>query len=169
MKILETERLIIREIIETDEEFILDLLNQPSFVNNVGDRNVRTIEQSREFIQERFRASYKNFGFGLYAVKLKETNATIGICGFVKRDFLAEADLGFAVLPEFERKGYGFESALAMMNYGRKTLNFGRILAITSPHNEASGKLLEKLGFKFEELITPPNDTEMVKLFVSEI
>lgn len=163
MMILETERLKIREITESDAGFILDLLNQPSFINNIGDRNVRTLEQSAEFIENRFRAAYAKFGFGLYAVELKETGAPIGICGFVKRDYLADADIGFAFLPQYERRGYGFESASAMLDYGRETLNFKQVAAIVSPHNEASAKLLEKLGLHFEKMIKP--DAEEIRLF----
>src|SRR6478672_9946174 len=106
MKILETERLILREIDETDDAFMLDLLNQPSFIKYIGDRNVRTLEQAREFIESRYRQSYRINGFGLYAVEVKDTNTAIGICGFVRRDSLPDADIGFAFLPQFEGKGY---------------------------------------------------------------
>jgi RimJ/RimL family protein N-acetyltransferase len=165
MKILETERLILREVIESDDAFMLDLLNQPSFIKYIGDRNVRNLEQSRDFIENRYRASYRNNGFGLYAVELKENKTPIGICGFVRRDTLPDADIGFAFLPQYERKGYAFESASAVMEYGRKVLGLKRVLAITSVDNESSGRLLGKLGFKFDGLVTLPGDTEEIKLF----
>ncbi len=165
MKILETERTILREVTKDDAEFILDLLNQPSFIKNIGDRNVRTIEQARGYIESRFTESYKKFGFGMWAVVLKETNQPIGICGLVKRDSLPDADIGFAFLPQFERKGYAFESANAVMEYGRDALNLKRVLAITSKDNESSGRLLGKLLFKFERLIVLPGDDEELKLF----
>ncbi len=172
MKILETERLILREIVETDDEFVLDLLNQPSFIKYIGDRNVRTIEQSREFIENRYRQSYREHGFGLYAVELKSQipnpKSQIGICGFVKRDSLPDADIGFAFLPQFCGKGYALESANAVMKYGRDVLGLARVLAITSQDNESSGRLLEKIGFKFESLIKMPPDTEELKLFSSD-
>lgn len=168
MNILETERLKIREVDKTDADFILDLLNQPSFIKNIGDRNVRTIEESREFIENRFRASYEANGFGLYTVELKENGAKIGICGFVKRDFLPEADLGFALLPQYERRGYAFESASEMMKYGREKLGFETVLAITSLHNQASAKLLKKLGFREDKTIESPTPGETLRLFVSE-
>src|SRR5215213_9907930 len=132
MKILETERLIIREIGESDDAFMLDLLNQPSFIKYIGDRHVRNLEQSRDFIENRYRASYRNNGFGLYAVELKENQTPVGICGFVRRDTLPDADIGFAFLPQFERKGYAFESASAVMEYGREVLGLRRVLAITT-------------------------------------
>jgi RimJ/RimL family protein N-acetyltransferase len=168
MKILETERLILREIVEADAEFMLDLLNQPSFIKYIGDRNVRTTEQAREFIETRYRKSYREHGFGLYAVELKENLTPIGMCGFVKRDSLPDADIGFAFLPQFEKKGYAFESAEAAMKYGREVLGLRRVLAITTPDNESSGRLLEKLGFKFERLIQSPPDNEELKLFSSD-
>jgi [ribosomal protein S5]-alanine N-acetyltransferase len=169
VKILETERLILREIVERDAEFILDLLNQPSFIRYIGDRRVRDIEQAREFIETRYRRSYRENGFGLYAVELKETSAPIGMCGFVKRDSLPAADIGFAFLPQFEGKGYAFESAQAVINYGRERLNFDRVLAITTPDNFSSEKLLGRLGFKLERMISMPTedggDSEELKLF----
>ena len=168
MKILETERTILREVTRDDAEFVLDLLNQPSFIKFIGDRNVRTIAEARDYIESRFTKSYKQFGFGMYAVELKETNAPIGICGFVKRDSLPDADIGFAFLPQYERKGYAFESSDAVMKYGRDILGLGRVLAIISKDNESSGRLLEKINFKFERLIKmPPNDEEL-KLFSSD-
>ena len=165
MKILETERTILREVTKDDAEFVLDLLNQASFIRYIGDRNVRTLQQARDYIESRFTASYKKFGFGMWAVVLKETKSLAGICGFVKRDSLPEADIGFAFLPQFERKGYAFESAAAALRYGKSVLNFKHTLAITSKDNESSGKLLSKLDFKFERLIALPGGNEEVKLF----
>ena len=89
-------------------------------------------------------------------------------CGFVKREGLPDADIGFAFLPQFEKNGFAFESAFAVMKYGREVLHLTRVLAITSQDNESSIKLLEKLGFKFERLITMPNDTEELNLFSFE-
>ena len=188
MNILETQRLILRELETSDDEFIVDLLNQPSFIKYIGDRNVRNLEQAREFIKNRYRASYTQHGFGLYAVELrfqisdfkfqisdleiqnpksKIQNRVIGICGFVKRDTLPDADIGFAFLPEFERKGYAFESAEAMMKYGKEVLGLKRVLAITTQDNESSGRLLAKLGFKYDNLIESGGET--LKLFSANV
>ncbi len=116
-------------------------------------------------MESRFTESYKKFGFGMYAVELKETSAPIGICGFVKRDSLPEADIGFAFLPQLKKKGYAFESANAVMKYGREILNLNPVLAITSKDNESSGRLLAKLRFNFERLIVLPGSDEELKLF----
>jgi len=169
VKILETERTILREVIKDDAEFILDLLNQPSFIRYIADRNVRSVQEATDYIESRFTQSYKQFGFGMYAVVLKETNTPIGICGFVKRDSLPDADIGFAFLPQYEKKGYAYESAAAVMKYGRDVLQLKRVLAITSQDNESSGRLLEKINFKFERLIKLPPGDEELKLFSSEI
>ena len=167
MKILETERTILREVAEDDAEFILDLLNQPSFIRYIGDRNVRTIDEARVYIESRLTKSYRKFGFGMWAVQLKETNVAAGLCGFVKRDSLPEADIGFAFLPQYAGQGYAFESAAAALEYGRNVLNLNPVLAITSKDNESSGKLLGKLDFKFERLVKLPHDDEELKLFSS--
>lgn len=167
MKILETERTILREAVATDAAFILDLLNQPKFIKYIGDRNVRTVEQARDYIESRFTQNYKKFGYGFYVVELKSGDVPIGICGFVKRDTLPDADVGFAFLPQFEHQGYGFETASAVMRYGTVTLKLPRVLAITSRDNESSQKLLEKIGLKFERLIVLSGDSEELKLFSS--
>jgi len=167
VKILETERLTLRELISADDaEFVFALLNTPKFIQYIGDRGVRSVEQAREFIENRYRQSYSDHGYGLYAVELKTDNTAVGMCGFVRRDTLPGPDLGFAFLPEYEGKGYGYESANAVMQYGRETLGFATVLAITSQDNEVSGKLLEKLGFKFDRLIESGDET--LKLFSSE-
>jgi RimJ/RimL family protein N-acetyltransferase len=170
VKILETDRLCIREI-ETaaDAEFTLRLLNTPKFIKYIGDRKVRSIDEARVFIRDRYRKSYEIHGYGLYVVDLKpDGDSTVGeqtgICGFVRRDSLPAPDLGFAFLPEHEGKGYGFESADALLKYGRETLKFEEVLAITTVDNEVSGNLLEKLGFAFEKQTETP-EGEILNLY----
>lgn len=162
VKILETDRLILRELDSAaDAEFILELLNTPKFIKHIGDRGVRSAEQAREFIDDRYRASYREHGYGLYAVDQRSGGSAVGICGFVKRDYLEHADIGFAFLPEFERRGYGFESASAILEYGRDRLDFKRVFAITSQDNDVSGKLLTKLGFSCNGIFATPDDEEL--------
>ena len=162
--ILETERLIVRELDSaSDAEFICALLNTPKFIQYIGDRGVRSTEHAAKFIEGGYRQSYLDHGYGLYAVELKD-GTQIGMCGFVRRDTLPGPDIGFAFLPEHERQGFGYESAAAMMKYGRDVLGFATVYAITSPDNDASGSLLEKLGFRFDHLIDSP-DGENLKLF----
>lgn len=168
MNILTTERLLIRELdAEADANFINRLLNSEKFIKYIGDRNVRSLEDARDFIRDRYRKSYEDHGYGLYCVELKDSGTPVGMCGFVRRDTLPGPDIGFSFLPEFEGKGYGFESAEAMMRYGRERLGFSTVLAITTLDNEASGRLLGKIGFAFDKTIETP-EGETLKLFRAE-
>jgi len=160
--ILETERLLLREVDSAiDAEFIFELLNTPKFIKYIGDRGVRNVEQAREFIENRYRKSYVDNGYGLYLVQITPTSMPIGMCGFVKRDYLEFPDLGFAFLPEYEGKGFGFESATAVLEYGRSELCFSKVQAITTQDNSVSVRLLKKLGFTFDRVITNPEGEEL--------
>lgn len=148
-----------------DAGFILNLLNQPSFIQFIGDRNVRDLAEARRYIENKFVESYQRLGFGLYLVELKPENTPIGICGFVKRDTLPHADIGFAFLPEYWSQGYGVEAARATLRYGQNVLEFKRILAITTKDNHSSAKLLAKIGFKYEGLMRLSEADAESKLF----
>jgi ribosomal-protein-alanine N-acetyltransferase len=167
MKILETERLLIRELDSAlDAEFVFALLNSEGFLKYIGDRGVRTLDDSRNFIETRYKKSYRDNGYGLYAVELREGGIPAGLCGFVRRDTLDGPDIGFAFLPDHERKGYGFESASAMMDYGADSLGFDEVFAITTLDNNASIRLLNKLGFSLLRVIDTP-EGERLNLFSS--
>jgi RimJ/RimL family protein N-acetyltransferase len=168
LTVIETQRLVLRRLGTDDAEFILDLLNQPSFLRYIGDKEVRNNEDAIRYIQTGPVASYERFGFGLYLVELKETGVSIGICGLLKRDSLPDVDIGFAFLPSYWSRGYGLESAAAVMTYGREALGLRRIVAITSPDNDASIRLLEKIGLRFERLIKLSADQPEVSLFGSK-
>ena len=169
MKVLETDRLILRRLSVEDTAFILELVNDPLWLRFIGDRGVRTLEDARAYILKGPVAMYERVGFGLYLVEHKRDGVPLGICGLIKRDGLDDVDLGFAFLPEFRAQGYAYESAVAVLAYGRQMFGLKRIVAITSPDNERSVRLLEKLGFTFEKMIQLPNDSEAVKLFASGI
>ena len=164
MTVLETKRLMLRHLSPDDAPFILELLNQPSFLRFIGDKNVRSREDAVRYLETGPLASYERFGFGLYRVGLKDTGTPIGMCGLLKRDTLPDADIGFAFLPDYWSAGYAFEAAEAVMNYGRG-LGLKRIVAITSFDNEASIKLLGKIGMQFEGVIKLADDQPEVKLF----
>ena len=164
MTVLETKRLVIRKLTDADAEFIVDLLNQPSFLRYIGDKGVRNTDDAVRYIQAGPIASYDRFGFGQYLVELKETSVPIGMCGLLKRDTLPDVDVGFAFLPQYWTQGYAFEAADAVMVYGREVLGLRRIVAITSLDNTASIRLLEKMGLKFEGLLKLPEQGE-VRLF----
>ncbi|MDX1546742.1 MAG: GNAT family N-acetyltransferase [Rhodothermales bacterium] len=167
--ILETERLVLGTLTPEDEAFILDLLNQPSFLRFIGDRGVRTRADARAYIQNGPLQSYARHGFGLYRVALKGGASPIGICGLLKRDSLEHPDLGFAFLPAYWSKGYASEAARAVLGFARETLGLHRILAITSVENEASMALLRKLGFHFERRARATDGGPPVNVFAFDL
>lgn len=165
MIVLETKRLVLRRLSTHDAEFILGLLNEPSFLRYIGDRGVRTIEDARAYIAKGPIDSYDRHGFGLFLVSRKEDGAPIGMCGLLRRDALPDVDVGFAFRPAFWGQGYAFESAAAVLSYGREVLGLGRIVAITSPENEGSIRVLTKLGMRFEGMIRLADSEPEVRLF----
>ena len=166
--VIETERLVLRRLSTADAEFILELLNDPSFLRFIGDKGVRTLDDARAYVLNGPVQSYETFGFGLYLAALKDTLAPIGICGLLKRDTLPDVDIGFAFLPGYRGKGYASEAARATLVHGKDGHGLTRIVAITNPDNEASIGLLEKLGFKFERITKLTDDAPDVKLFAVE-
>ena len=169
MVVLETERLVLRRLELGDAEFILELLNDPSFLRFIGDKGVRSLDDAREYIRTGPLASYERFGFGLFLTLRREDGAPMGICGLLKRESLKDVDVGFAFLPRYWSQGYAFESATAVLAYGRQAFGLTRIVAITSPGNTASICLLEKLGLTFESMIRLSEDSPEVRLFASEV
>jgi ribosomal-protein-alanine N-acetyltransferase len=167
--VLETERLLLRQFSTEDADFILELLNEPSFIRNIGDRGIRTIDGAISYILNGPVASYAKNGFGLYLVKLKETDESIGMCGLIKRDTLEDVDIGYAFLPRFWSKGYAVESAQAVKEYAKNVIRLNRIVAITDPENEGSIRVLEKIGLQFERMVRLSEDDIELKLFAADI
>jgi RimJ/RimL family protein N-acetyltransferase len=165
--ILETDRLRLRRLSVDDADFILRLLNEPSFLQNIGDKGVRTREDACLYILNGPVASYEKFGFGLYLVELKESGAPVGMCGLLKRDVLEDVDVGYALVPEFWSKGYAVESVSAVISFARETLGLKRVVAVTNPNNQSSIRLLEKIGFRFERMVRLSDDASEIKLFAS--
>jgi RimJ/RimL family protein N-acetyltransferase len=167
MRVLETERLRLRRLTADDAEFILRLVNEPSWLRFIGDRGIRTIDAARDYILSGPVASYERFGFGLYLAELKEDETPVGICGLIKRETLEDVDIGFAFLPAFWGRGYAIEAASATMEHARRDLGLKRIVAITVPDNHASIKVLEKLGLRFERMIKLKEGEPEIMLFAS--
>ncbi len=165
MIVLETERLSIRHLTLDDAAFIQEIVNEPSFLENIGDRNVKNLDDARRYLTDGPLASYERNGFGLFAVVLKSTDAPIGMCGLIRRDTLPDVDIGYAFLPRYWGKGYGYESTAAMLQYGREARGLERIIAIVSPGNAASIKVLEKIGLVFDRMIDTP-DGKATALYV---
>jgi ribosomal-protein-alanine N-acetyltransferase len=167
--VLETERLTLRRLTITDAPFMLGLLNEASFLRYIGDRGVRNLDDARRYIIDGPVASYERFGFGLYLANLKPDGTAIGICGLLKRDYLEDADIGFAFLPQYWRCGYAFESAMAVMEHARRDFGLRRLAAITSVENAASIRVLEKMGLRFERMLRPSPDAAEVRLFACSL
>ena len=165
MIVIETERLSLYHLSLDDSEFILELLNEPSFIRFVGDKGVRTVEHAREYLTNGPIRSYAQNGYGLYLTRLGNGGARIGICGLVKRDELPAPDIGFAFLPAYWSQGFAVESATAVLQYGMNHLGLARIVAIVSPDNHSSISLLRKIGLSFERMVRLSDDADEIGLY----
>ncbi len=168
MRVLATERLFLRHLGADDAAFMRELLNDASFIENIGDRGVRTEPDARRYILDGPVASYERYGYGLYLVELQSTGEAVGLCGLVKRDYLDDPDVGFAFLANFRRQGYAVESAAAVKAHALGELGLTRLLAITTLGNLRSMRVLERIGFSFERVIAPPGTGEMLRLYSTD-
>ncbi len=163
MVILKTERLTIEEAKIDDTAFFFELLNSPNWIEYIGDRGIETEADARSYIENSLIRSYQKNGYGLYKVVLTESNEPIGLCGFLKRDYLDYEDIGFAILPQYERKGYMYEASLAMMKHCKSELGFNTVYAITTTKNIGSQKLLVKLGLvHIKDITSDKNESLML-------
>lgn len=163
--ILETERLGLRHFDLEDTVFIIKLLNTPDWISFIGDKNVKTEAQAKDYLSKGALKSYQENGFGLYLVMLKDSKTPIGMCGLVKRDFLAHPDIGFAFLPDFFGRGYAYEACSALMNYSKEHLKIQTIYAITLEENVRSIHLLQKIGMCYAQKLKANKDGEELLLF----
>ena len=168
MIVCETQRLRLRHLTSHDAPFILELLNDPEFIRNIGDRGVRSLEDARRYVQSGPVTGHHKSGLGLWLVELKEGSTPIGICGLLKRDYLEDVDVGFAVHAAFRHKGYAFEAAEAVIRHGHEVLGLHRIVAIASPDNHASIKLLRRLGLQYEGNVRASDADRETALFTPE-
>ena len=165
MKMLQTERLLLRPFTPNDSAFILELLNTEGWIKFIGDRNVRTTEQAKNYIENGPIKSYRVNGLGLSLVEVKGSNRSVGMCGLLQRDYLDYPDLGFAFLPGETGKGYAHEIAKAVVDYAFGQLKAEKILAITLPENIRSVNLLQKLGFRYERDFITKDTNETLSLY----
>jgi RimJ/RimL family protein N-acetyltransferase len=167
LRVLDTDRLALSRLELEDAAFILELVNDPDWVRYIGDRGIHTEDAARDYISSGPQAMYARFGFGLYRVELRSDGTPIGLCGLIKRDWLEDVDIGFALLPAFRGHGYAYEAATATLGHGRSTLGLERIVAIVAPDNEDSVRLLQRLGLRFEGMVTPPGATSAIHLYAT--
>jgi [ribosomal protein S5]-alanine N-acetyltransferase len=168
-KVLETQRLTLRKLSYDDAEFILRLLNDPDFIRFIGDKGVRNLEDARGYLRSGPIASYERFGFGLLRVDLTEAGEPIGMCGLLKREVLADVDIGFAFLPQHRAKGYAFEAASAVASHAYRVYGLTRLAGVTKPDNLGSMRVLEKLGLRRVGTVRIAEDGPEDNLFVGAI
>ena len=161
---IQTERLLLRELTIDDAPFIFHLVNEPAWLQFIGDKGVRNMHDAEQYILNGPVKSYHQNGFGLWLVMDKQLNIPLGMCGLIKRDGLDDVDIGFAYRAVYGGKGYGVEAATAVLQHARQALGLTRIVAILDEDNVRSRKLLEKIGFQYEKMITLPNATKEVVL-----
>lgn len=164
-EVLQTERLMLRKLTLHDTDFIVELVNSPGWLQYIGYRNIHTEEDAIKYLQDGPMKSYEQNGYGLLLIHLKTTKAPIGMCGLLKRDALELPDLGYALLPAYEGKGYITEATSAYLAYVEQQLQIGKLLAITNLDNEKSIRVLEKLNFVFERYLNMSGDDHPVRLF----
>lgn len=152
--VLESARLRLRRFTEADPPFILELVNDPKFLRHIGDRNVRSTEDARRYLREGPIASHVRHGYGLYRVELKASSETIGMCGVLKRAELPDPDIGYALLARFRGRGYATEAAGRVVAYVNEELGLARLLALVARENDSSARVLEKLGFRFDRIVS---------------
>lgn len=163
--ILETERLILKPTQSEDASFLLELLNSPKWLEHIGNRNVHTVVEAEQYIQLRMLPQLESLGYSNNTIILKKTGSKIGVCGIYHREGLEGVDIGFAFLPDFEKKGYAYESASALIATAFTQYGITRLNAMTTNTNFDSQKLLEKLGFHYVENIFIPNDDEELRRY----
>lgn len=165
-RVLETDRLVVRPFTLADAPFILELLNEPGWLRYIGDRGVRTIEDAQTYLLKGPIAMNARLGYGLWAVETRADGTILGMCGLLKRDFLADVDLGYAFLNRYCGRGFATEAANATLAHGYRALGFRQIVALTDPENQNSMRLLQRLGFAFDRVLQLPGQKGGSRLFV---
>jgi [ribosomal protein S5]-alanine N-acetyltransferase len=161
--VAETARLRLRELEAADAPFILELLTDPDFRANVGDRGVYDLEGARRYSEQSAGASYRTHGFGLWLVERRSDARPLGLCGLLRRDSHPDTELGFALLPHARGQGYALEAAAATLEVARTRFGLERLVAITAPANSASIRLLERLAFRYQRTVrfTPDGESRL--------
>ncbi|AKF86331.1 hypothetical protein MFUL124B02_24905 [Myxococcus fulvus 124B02] len=167
MKVVETERLVLRRVTHEDAAFILGMLNEPAWLRFIGDRGVRTLEGAHDYITNVPLTQYAQLGYGLYLVEGRQDGVPMGLCGLLKRDSLEHPDIGFAFKPAYWSQGYAREAAEAVLRHAREDHGIARVAAIVSKDNVSSIKLLEKMGLRFERHMRLPGATEEISLYLT--
>lgn len=165
MTVLETDRLLLTRLSYDDCEFVMELVNEPSFKRFIGDKDVHSLADARRYLAEGPIGLYERFGYGMFLVTIRDSAIPAGICGLLMRDGFDDPDLGFAFLKRFRQQGYATESARAVLEHGTGDLGLRRIIAMADPENKPSVHLLQKLGFTYERKVRMPEDDHDIDLY----
>ncbi|MFM6953571.1 MAG: GNAT family N-acetyltransferase [Sphingobacteriaceae bacterium] len=166
MNILETDRLILRPFSLADAPFIMELVNTPGWLAFIGDRNVHSVGDAENYLQNGPLKGYADTGLGYWTVSRKEDlSKPIGSCGLMKRDTLQDIDIGYALIPEFEGLGYATEAAQAVLSFAFETKKVPRVVAISTTDNVRSAKVLQKIGMKIEGTVRFSADDDELFVF----
>jgi RimJ/RimL family protein N-acetyltransferase len=163
---METARLTLREIELDDAPFIHELMNEPPWIQFIGDRGIRTPADARTFITDRLRPSYARDGFGFWLTSLSSDRTPLGICGLIQRPALEYVDIGFALCERYWGQGYAREASEAVIDFARERSGLKTLAALVNPDNARSAKLLESLDFRFERMVRLPDEDEDIHLFL---
>ena len=163
-----TDRLFLKLVEVEDAELIYKLYNQPKFIRFIGQKYIYTLEYAKEHFSTRFRPQIERLGYGNFVIIRKEDGEKIGTVGIFEREGLDVQDIGFALLPEFEKKGYCFEAAHHLFENAGPKYGIKKLSAITAMENYASQKVIEKLGMKFIKVTTLPGEDEDLKYYESD-
>lgn len=169
MPVLETEHLSLRKITLDDAAFIHTLVNDPDWLRYIGDRNVKTLDDARGYIERSYLAHYEKHGFGLWVIEERDAPKPIGLCGLIRRDTLPDVDIGYSLLPEARGRGYAYEAAAAVLRHAFDVVGLTRLVAICTPDNAGSRRVLEKIGMTLERTIVMPGETEELCLYGIDI
>ena len=167
MKALETKRLHLSPLSFEHCEFVLELLNEPSFIRFIGDKKVSTFEEARGYLAEGPLRCVEEHGYGMFLVSSKFDGDSLGMCGLVKRAQFGIAEIGFAFLRRHWAQGYALESARAVLDHAQGQLGLSPLIAIADSDNLASIRLLKKLGFRFEKMVRLNGEAVDIQLFTT--
>ena len=167
--VLETPRLVLRELTLDDAGFFLRLVNEPSWLRFIGDRRVRDLAGSRRYLADGPLASYVRNGFGLWVVHPRRRSEPVGLCGLIRRDSLPDPDVGFAFFPSAWGRGWAAESAGAVLDHARDALGMRRVLAITDPENAASIRVLRRIGMRAAGTHRLPGEKLTLRLYARDL
>lgn len=167
MHVLDTARLRLRTLTLDDAGIYLQVMNTPLFHRWIGDRQIRSEAQAREALAVGPLTMQSMRGYSLYLVERKSDDAVIGMCGLIKRETLQDVDLGYAYLPAYAGQGYATEAAAGVLAHARR-LGLRRVVAITSPGNDASDAVLRKVGMRFEKIVKLTAEDKGTQLFAIE-